>query len=408
MYSTEDASLENRNLVILYNNGFTTFGTSMRILDNSWAFNSLYHEFSIGKVIRNFLNPTIVYYGDYNGKSCYIISTPFDATYISREDLLPVAIKYKAFHDNLLSDIMMGLFTNEDMGGFLLSDQEEIYEYEYSLEPFDEAIFEIPNFSEYNTVTIASSANSNEKNFGEPTRAVAGLDINPGERWVVNIPLNEDEVLDYYSIEKSYVQKPNSVDSNFGIINILDVNTYRKIREIAYRNLPELTEEDFVDYTAEIAYKTGYKLTFAGTSPSSSAGVYENYFVNLEETEDPSILLIVRPNTESYYGNFNNVNVLEKVTETNIGAEEAVSLANDSVNELKELVGASESEFGKMTDELINVDFSKIELQAVKGTVPTGIATCWQVEYGDGTGKILCVLMNASNGEIIGATYAER
>lgn len=406
MYMSQTTKDGKSTLVIMYGNGLV--GGS-RIYADSIPLVLIQNSFNVGTVLKNLITPTILYYGDYENTPCYIIKSPIDTTYISKETCLPVYTEMKEVSINNLGLKYISVLYPDVFGGMLLAPANETLleawhtEHEYSLEKFDDSILDIPDFSKYTTVVLASSMDRNGKAFDKTEKAISGTNLEVGERLITNIKLNDDEELDYYKrIGNSAI--PNNSDE-LGKIDIFDIKVYNKVREKAYNNLPELTRDDFVNYAVSIVYKDGYKLSFDEAINDEEQPYYYNYVVNAEPSDEPSVLLIVRPYTEVKYGNLESLNAVEKISEIKVTAEEARKTADENLEDLKDTLGELSTNYELRADELVNIDFDNIKLNALMSSSPSGRITCWQLEYFAGNGKVIYVFINANTGELIGAKF---
>lgn len=406
MYMSQTTKDGNSTLVIMYGNGGLVGGS--RIYTDSIPLVLIQNSFNVGTVLKNLITPTILFYGNYQNIPCYIIKSPIDTTYISRETLLPVYTEMKEVKVNSLGLKYLSILYPDVFGGMLIGPDDTAMtawhtEHEYSLEKFDDSILDIPDFSKYTNVVLAGSMDRNGKAFDKTEKAISGTDLEAGERLITNIDLQDDEELDYYRRIGNSVIPNNS--SELGKIDIFDISVYNKVRERAYKNLPELTRDDFVNYAVSIVYKEGYKLNFEEVVSDAEQDFYQNYLVKAEPSDKPSVLLIIRPYTEVYFGNLENLNAVEKLSDINITAEEARKTTEEVLDQIKEDLN-TELEPEIRADELVNIDFSKTQLQTKIGEVPNEKATCWQMEYFAGT-DVIYVLVNANSGEIIGTVLGK-
>ena len=405
MYMSQIMKDPTADKVLVISLGNTMLGSSYRILGDGLAISMLNGDFTFSKVLKNFISPTVLYSGKYEGEKCYIIKSPLDTTYINKETGLPIAVNTKGVKENSLNMIGLSIIAaiyNQEMGGFLLPGDAVQTKYEYSLEPFDDSILDFPDFSQYDQVVFAGGLSSDSKNFNKTENAISGTELEPGERLITNITLNEDEKLDYYGLENKEGASgiKNRLDK-YGYLEIYELKVYNKIREEVYKNLPELTEDDFKDYIVSILYKTGYQLSFEEMIAGSENGCFKNYLLSEKESSEPSLLFIIRPATELFAPlRLNNLNALEKISEIKVSAEDALAVATDNFELIKEKLQIAD--IYKIADELINIDFSKVNIEVELGEVPTDVTTCWQFECNDGEGNLFYIVINAISGEIIG------
>lgn len=406
MYMSQTTKDGNRTLLIMYGN---SIGGGNKIFADSMPLALIQNNFNVGTVLKNLITPTILYYGDYNGEACYIIKSPIDTTYISRKNFLPIYTEMKEVKVDNLGLKYIGILYPDVFGGMLMAPEGDTVisawhtDHKYSMEPFDDSILDIPDFSKYTNVVLASSMDRNGKAFDETEKAISGTDLEVGERLITNIDLQDDEELDYYRrIDNSAI--PNN-SSKLGKIDIFDISVYNKVKEKAYKNLPELNIDDFVNYAVSVVYKEGYKLSFEEVISDAEQGFYQNYILSAEPSDESSVLLIVRPYTEVYLGNMENLNAVEKLSDINVTAEEARKTTEEILPQIKQDLN-TELEPEIRADELVNIDFSETELQTKIGEVPTEITTCWQMEYFAGA-DVIYVLVDANSGEIIGTVASK-
>lgn len=408
MYMSQTTKDGTSTLLISYGNGL---GGGNKIYADSIPLVLIRYSFNVGTVLKNLITPTILYYGDYNGQECYIIKSPIDTTYISKETCLPVYTEMKEVKVNDLGLKYLSFLYPDVFGGMLMGSADDTVidawhtEHEYSLEKFDDSILDIPDFSKYTTVVLASSMSREGKAFDKTEKAISGTDLEVGERLITNIKLNDDEELDYYKrIGNSAI--PNNSDE-LGKIDIFDIKVYNKVKEKAYNNLLELNIDDFVNYAVSIVYKEGYKLSFDEAINDEEQPYYYNYIVTSEPSDEPSVLLIIRPYTEVKYGNLESLNAVEKISEINIKPDEARKTADENMEDIKDTLGELLTNYELRADELVNIDFDNTKLNALMSNSPSGRITCWQLEYFAGNDKVMYVFVNANTGELIGAKFKD-
>lgn len=335
----------------------------------------------------------------YNNENCYKISWKDSdglniSKYVSKSTNLPIAQEIITTSEN-----------NEKTSQWAI--------YEYQTKEVTDQDVEDPTLENNINISFMDNYNLSDKNLENVTNQVSISQLPLGENYVENIKIEDDENKNLYNV--------TSQEDKIQSILINNYFTYEIVRK-DYKNLPELTKEDFDSYQVCLINKNGYNLTVKDKMPS--VGSYMNVVLNADKSDVQTLLLLIKPFNESTIDrHILELNLVQNIDDIKIDAKKAEEIANNLLNETKDKYFDEDKIIEKSFDKLVNVKISDLDFlyknENLDSNKEEGLieqlkrdneaTTCWleafslkNSDYQES--ENVYVYISAKNGDVIGIT----